>query len=109
MAEYEIISQFTEDAYAKEDRICDRPVCRAKIRKGEPCFYVATIEPGQPGHNVCASCHAHYKKNPATSVRPTHRAEQLRLFTSAWGSINDRAPDLRTIQQLVNAAQRKCE
>ncbi|KAG2134629.1 hypothetical protein BD769DRAFT_1665069 [Suillus cothurnatus] len=107
MAEYEIISQFTEDAYAKEDHICDRPVCRAKIRKGEPCFYVATIEPGQPGRNVCASCHAHYKKNPATSVRPTHRAEQLCLFTSARGSINDRAPDLCTIQQSVNAAQWK--
>jgi hypothetical protein len=110
MAEYEIVSQFTEDAYAKEDRICDRPVCRAKIRKGDPCFYVATIEPGQPGRNVCAPCYSHYKKNPATSVRPTRRAEQLRPFASAQGSINDRvAPDMRAIQQSVNAAQRKCE
>ncbi|KAG2344991.1 hypothetical protein BDR05DRAFT_998601 [Suillus weaverae] len=108
MAEYEIVSQFTEDAYAKEDHICDRPVCRAKIRKGDPCFYVATIEPGQPGRNVCAPCYSHYKKNPATSVRPTRRAEQLRPFASAQGSINDRVtPDMRAIQQSVNAAQRK--
>jgi hypothetical protein len=91
MAEYEIVSQFTEDAYAKEDCICDRPVCRAKIRKGDPCFYVVTIEPGQPGRNVCAPCYSHYKKNPATSVRPTRRAEQLRPFASAQGSINDRS------------------
>ncbi|KAG1730994.1 hypothetical protein EDB19DRAFT_1912656 [Suillus lakei] len=108
MAEYEIISQFTEDAYAKEDRICDRPVCRAKIRKGDPCFNVATIEPGQPGCNVCAPCYSHYKKNPATSVRPTRRTEQLRPFASAQGSNNDRvAPDMRAIQQSVNAAQWK--
>ncbi|KAG1831404.1 hypothetical protein EV424DRAFT_1343134 [Suillus variegatus] len=33
MAEYEVISQFSEDAYAKEKHICDCPVCRAKIRK----------------------------------------------------------------------------
>ncbi|KAG2028798.1 hypothetical protein BDR03DRAFT_1019335 [Suillus americanus] len=99
MAEYEIVSQFTEDTYAKEDRICDRPVCRAKIKKGEPCFYVATINPGQLGCNVCALCYSHYKKNLATSVRPTRRAEQLHP--------NRVIPDLHTIQQLVNAAQCK--
>jgi hypothetical protein len=71
MSDYELLTQYTEDAYAKADRICDRPSCQADIRTGEPCFYIATIEPGQHGRYVCASCHVHYGKKRATSVRPT--------------------------------------
>ncbi|KAG2738583.1 hypothetical protein P692DRAFT_20758678, partial [Suillus brevipes Sb2] len=97
MSDYELLTQYTEDAYAKADRICDRPSCQATIRTGEPCFYIATIEPGQRGCYVCASCHSHYGKKRATSVRPTGgRTSQYRI-----------PPDPRTIQQSVNAAQRK--
>ncbi|KAG1780220.1 hypothetical protein EV702DRAFT_1043073 [Suillus placidus] len=78
MSDYELLAQYTEDAYAKEDRICDRPSCMANIRTGEPCFYVATIEPGQ--------------------LRPTGRTLQSQGHTP---------PDPCTIQQLVNAAQRR--
>ncbi|KAG2335574.1 hypothetical protein BDR05DRAFT_1006665 [Suillus weaverae] len=98
MSDYELLTQYTEDAYAKEDRICDRPSCMANIRTGEPCFYVATIEPGQRGRYVCESCHLHYKNKRATSVRPTGRTLQ---------SQGHAPPDPRTIQQLVNAAQRR--
>lgn len=99
MSDYELLTQYTEDAYAKADRICDRPSCQATIRTGEPCFYIATIEPGQRGRYVCASCHSHYGKKRATSVRPTGgRTSQYRI-----------PPDPRTIQQSVNAAQRKCK
>ncbi|KAG1802974.1 uncharacterized protein BJ212DRAFT_1304753 [Suillus subaureus] len=108
MIEYKIVSQFTEDTYAKEDHICNHPVCRAKIRKGMPYFYVATIEPGQPECNLCVSYHAHYKKNPVTLVRPIHQAEKPCPFASAQGSINNHIPDLCAIQQLVNTAKQKC-
>jgi hypothetical protein len=47
MASYELASQFTEDAFAKEDLICERSACAAKILKGDPCFYIATIVVGQ--------------------------------------------------------------
>ncbi|KAG2136840.1 hypothetical protein BD769DRAFT_1664377 [Suillus cothurnatus] len=55
MASHELVSQFTEDTFANEDRICERSACAAKIWKGEPCFYIATIVVGKR----------------ATSVRPT--------------------------------------
>ncbi|KAG1902498.1 uncharacterized protein F5891DRAFT_1186621 [Suillus fuscotomentosus] len=99
MSDYELLTQYTEDAYAKEDRICDRPSCMANIRTGEPCFYVATIEPGQRGRYVCESCHLHYENKRATSVRPTGN----RTLQSQGRA----PPDPRTIQQLVNAAQRR--
>jgi hypothetical protein len=68
---YELVSQFTEDAFAAADRICERPSCRSIIKAGEPCLYVATIEPGQPGRKVCAACYARYEMKAATSRRPT--------------------------------------
>jgi hypothetical protein len=70
MSGYELISQFTEDAFAKEDRICERPTCGSRILKGEPCHYVATVDPGNPGRRVCASCYARYEKKLATCARP---------------------------------------
>ncbi|KAG2352477.1 hypothetical protein BDR07DRAFT_1480291 [Suillus spraguei] len=71
MASYELASQFTEDAFAKEDLICERSACAAKILKGDPCFYIATIVIGQRGRFVCATCHRHYQGKAATSMRPT--------------------------------------
>ncbi|KAG1879968.1 hypothetical protein F4604DRAFT_1922644 [Suillus subluteus] len=99
MSDYELLTQYTEDAYAKEDQICDRPSCMANIRTGEPCFYVATIEPGQRGRYVCESCHLHYENKQATSVRPTG--------SRTLQSQGRAPPNPRTIQQLVNAAQRR--
>ncbi|KIK74233.1 hypothetical protein PAXRUDRAFT_791481 [Paxillus rubicundulus Ve08.2h10] len=84
---FKLVSQFMEDVFAKEDCICDRPSCKAKIKAGEPCFYVATIDPGQPGRHVCAPCYFQYRKKAATS--------------------SHLCPDPQTIQQSVNAAQRK--
>ncbi|KAG2150989.1 uncharacterized protein EDB93DRAFT_1276702 [Suillus bovinus] len=71
MASYELASQFTEDVFAKEDLICERSACAAKILKGDPCFYIATIVIGQRGRFVCATCHRHYQGKAATSMRPT--------------------------------------
>ncbi|KAG1808361.1 hypothetical protein EV424DRAFT_1543509 [Suillus variegatus] len=71
MASYELASQFTEDVFAKEDLICERSACAAKILKGDPCFYIATIVIGQRGRFVCATCHQHYQGKAATSMRPT--------------------------------------
>ncbi|KAG0692869.1 hypothetical protein DFH29DRAFT_881978, partial [Suillus ampliporus] len=62
------------------------PVLR-KIRKGEPCFYIATIVVGQRGHFVCGACHRHYEGKRATSVRPSVQR-----------------PDAQVIQQNINAA-----
>jgi hypothetical protein len=69
MSQFELVSQFTEDAYAMEDHLCERPTCRLKIAKGAPCFYVATIEPEKPGRHVCGPCYARYQTKVATSVR----------------------------------------
>ncbi|KAG1908078.1 uncharacterized protein F5891DRAFT_1181105 [Suillus fuscotomentosus] len=73
MSNYELVSQYTEDAFAKEDWLCQHPACGANIAKGDPCFYVATIEHGKPGHYVCGPCHECYQKKAATSVRPAVR------------------------------------
>jgi len=79
---HELVSQYTEDAIANEDRVCDRPACRAPIQKGEPCHYVATVNPGQTGHQVCGACLGHYQKKAATHVRPTGNYLLSGLWTS---------------------------
>ncbi|KAG1740217.1 uncharacterized protein EDB91DRAFT_1248542 [Suillus paluster] len=97
MAEHmntKLVSQFTEDVYATEDRICERPSCGIQIRAGEPCLYIATINPGQVGWHVCAACYARYENKRATSRRPT---------ASSYHTI----PNPHIIWQSVNAAQRK--
>ncbi|KAG1726456.1 hypothetical protein EDB19DRAFT_1944811 [Suillus lakei] len=89
MASYELASQFTEDVFAKEDLICECSACAAKILKGDPCFYIATIVIGQHGRFVCATCHRHYQGKAATSMRPT--AQRLNPQGNAqviWQNIN---------------------
>ncbi|KAI5998324.1 hypothetical protein F5J12DRAFT_784910 [Pisolithus orientalis] len=61
-----LITQFTEDVFTKEDRICQQSWCQALIHKGEPFLYVATYDPAQPGKFVCEACHRWYKNKPAT-------------------------------------------
>ncbi|KIK32531.1 hypothetical protein CY34DRAFT_101312 [Suillus luteus UH-Slu-Lm8-n1] len=78
MSQFELISQFTEDAYATEDCLCKHPTCRLKIAKGAPCFYVATIEPEKPGRHVCGPCYACYQTKVATSVRSVITVGTLR-------------------------------
>jgi len=78
MAEHtntELISQFTGDAYATEDRYCECLSCGIYIKVGEPCLYVATINPGQVGRHVCAACYSRYKNKRATSRRPKPTSE----------------------------------
>ncbi|KAG1740962.1 hypothetical protein EDB19DRAFT_1974957 [Suillus lakei] len=111
MPEFELISQFTEDAFATEDRVCERPVCRARIAKGDPCFYVGTVDPGKPGRYVCGPCHAHYLRMPATSVRPTAvfaaASSRSASMSSAAPQLSHPFPDPHMIRKTVNAAQRK--
>jgi hypothetical protein len=98
MASLEVFTQFTEDAIAQEDRVCQRPSCAAKIRKGEPCHYIATVVHGQPGRFVCGACYQRYQRKAATGVRPSG----VRLA-------GRHSPDLQDIRQSVNAAQRSCQ
>ncbi|KAG2158617.1 uncharacterized protein EDB93DRAFT_1100274 [Suillus bovinus] len=93
MPEFELISQFTEDVFAAEDRVCECPVCRARIAKGDPCFYVGTVDPGKPGRYVCAVF-------TAAGSRPAS-------MSSAAPQISHTFPDPCTIWQTVNTTQRK--
>ncbi|KAI5995436.1 hypothetical protein EDD15DRAFT_2195458 [Pisolithus albus] len=77
----EVSTQFTEDAFAKQDHYCEWPKCGALIHQGEPEFYIATIEPGQ------------LRKTDA--ARPANTA-----------LANHVPPDALRIQKSVNAAQR---
>ena len=64
----DLVMQFTEDAFAKDDRVCQRSKCKVLIRKGEPCHYVAAYNPAQPSKFVCAECYGWYKNKPATTA-----------------------------------------
>ncbi|KIJ61403.1 hypothetical protein HYDPIDRAFT_31274 [Hydnomerulius pinastri MD-312] len=86
----ELVTQFTEDACAQEDRPCGRTVCQVLIRKGEPCFYVAPNNPTLPGREVCVACYEYYKK---------------KLATTMWPRNTQGLPDPQSIRQSVNAAQ----
>ncbi|KAG1784918.1 uncharacterized protein HD556DRAFT_1314653 [Suillus plorans] len=107
MSNYELVSQYTEDAFAKEDRLCQRPACGTNIAKGDPCFYVATIEHGKPGRYVCGPCHEHYQKKAATSVRPAVRPTPGSASGGSSGFAGRGPPDPHVIRQSVNAGQRK--
>ena len=65
----DLITQFTEDAFAKADMVCQWTRCQASIQKGEPCHYVAAYDPTQPGRFVCRECYKWYKNKPATTAR----------------------------------------
>ncbi|KAG1732589.1 hypothetical protein EDB19DRAFT_1831293 [Suillus lakei] len=95
MVSLEVFTQFTEDAIAQEDHVCQCPSCAAKICKGEPCHYIATVVHGQPGRFVCGACYQHYQRKAATGVQPSG----VRLA-------GRHSPDLQNIWQSVNAAQR---
>ncbi|KAG0693447.1 hypothetical protein DFH29DRAFT_1007292 [Suillus ampliporus] len=105
----ELVSQFTEDTYAKEDRICEQPTCAAKILKGDPCFYIATIDPNKPGCFVCGSCHLRYQKKAATTVRPSSQGIGFRMPSTDQYQPPRPLPDLHGIRRSVNAAQRTGE
>ena len=69
---HDLVTQFTEDAFAKEDRVCQRSKCKALIRRGDPCHYVAAYNPAQPGKFVCVECFRWYQNKPATTARAHH-------------------------------------
>lgn len=94
MASLELFTQFTEDAVAQEDCVCQCPSCATKIRKGEPCFYIATVAHGQPGCFVCGACYQRYQRKASTGVRP-----------SGVRPAGRHSPDPQDIRQSVNAAQ----
>ncbi|KAI6094249.1 hypothetical protein EDD16DRAFT_1522532 [Pisolithus croceorrhizus] len=74
--ELEIISQFTEDAVASQDMICQHPSCGKFIPKGDLCYYITTINPAKPGHLVCKSCLDWYSRKLSTTVRTRAPVEQ---------------------------------
>ncbi|KAG1890173.1 hypothetical protein F4604DRAFT_1673643 [Suillus subluteus] len=84
----ELVSQFTEDAVAQEDCNCDRPACRKRILKNDPCHYVANMIPGQPGRFVCEACFVGYQRKISLSVRPSARRAPLILSQSIPTTIN---------------------
>ncbi|KIK78265.1 hypothetical protein PAXRUDRAFT_164433 [Paxillus rubicundulus Ve08.2h10] len=79
----ELITQFTEDAFAKEDRVCQRSSCQVRIQMGEPCHYVMGHNVTQPGKYVCGTCFLWYRHKPATTV---HR--QNMGTTNGMSSVN---------------------
>ncbi|KAG1887221.1 hypothetical protein F4604DRAFT_1675228 [Suillus subluteus] len=78
-------------------RICERPSCRAQINKGQPCYYVQTIEPGKAGCHVCAACYARYQTKSVTSMkRPTASYPSSSAPSTA---ASDHRPDPQMIRQ----------
>lgn len=104
----EVSSQFTEDAFAKQDRYCEWPKCGVLICQGEPQYYIATIKPGQQRRRVCSSCNLHYLRKPATTVHKTAavQSDQVRTSSANNARTDYARPDPHKIQQSVNAAQR---
>ncbi|KAI5997270.1 hypothetical protein F5J12DRAFT_785209 [Pisolithus orientalis] len=85
-----LITQFTEDVFTKEDRICQQSWCQALICKGKPCLYVVSYDPAQPGKFICEVCHRWYKNKPATI---------------AWAQNTNALPDPQYIHQSISTAQ----
>ncbi|KAH7902792.1 hypothetical protein BJ138DRAFT_1108235, partial [Hygrophoropsis aurantiaca] len=83
----ELAAEFTEDAVALADRLCERVNClQPNIRRGDPCHYIGTMAP------VPSSSHSMTSYTPPESSGP-----RLNLL----------AADVESIRRSVNAAQRK--
>ncbi|KAG1811330.1 hypothetical protein EV424DRAFT_1542551 [Suillus variegatus] len=101
----ELVSQFTEDAVAQEDRICDRPACCRRIVKNDPCHYVANMILGQPGHFVCETCYVGYRQKILSSVQPSGQRAPLTQSMQRLGM--SCLPDPQIRHQSMNDTQRK--
>ena len=106
----DLVTQFTEDAFATQDRICQRSKCQAPIQRGEPCHYVAAYDSTQPGKFVCEACYRWYKSKPATTIR----AQVNRMCRCVDYSLSFKCltkisqvpvPDPWDIRQSISAAQ----
>ncbi|KAL4067086.1 hypothetical protein V8B97DRAFT_1919298 [Scleroderma yunnanense] len=64
----DLVTQFTEDAFTKEDHVCQQSKCQVPIQKGNPCHYIAAYNPAQPSKFVCGACYQWYKNKPATTA-----------------------------------------
>ena len=104
----DIVMQFTEDTFAREDRVCQWSRCQAPIRKGDPCRYVAAYDPAQPGKFVCGACYRWYKNKPATTVRAQNMNGVCpNLIYKTQINISSVLPDPQSIRQCISAAQSK--
>ncbi|KAG1890317.1 hypothetical protein F4604DRAFT_1914864 [Suillus subluteus] len=102
----ELVSQFTEDAVAKEDRDCKRLACRWRIFKNDPCHYIANMIPGQPGRLVRATIiltDHNVKVGHLTAVRHVPLTQSMQRPPGMSRPLLD--PSI--IRQSVNDAQRK--
>lgn len=108
----DLVTQFTEDAFAQEDRVCQRSRCLALIRKGSPCHYVSAYDPAQPGKFICVECYRWYQNKPATTARRADHTKGnptfLKFYLALCSNLLLSAlPDPQSIRQSVTAAQSK--
>ncbi|KAF8834423.1 hypothetical protein BDN67DRAFT_985328 [Paxillus ammoniavirescens] len=93
-----LITQFTEDVFAKEDRVCQRLSCQVRIQMGEPCHYVMGHDVTQPGKYMCGTCFLWYWHKPATAVRRQNMGTTNALPITAL-------PDPKIVHQSVSDSQ----
>ena len=105
----DIVMQFTEDAFAWEDRVCQWSSCQVPIRKGDPCHYVAAYDPTQPGKFVCGACYRWYKNKPATTIQQAQNTNGAfpDLICQTQINISSVLPDPQAIRWCISAAQNK--
>ena len=105
----DLVTQFTEDAFAQEDRVCQRSSCQALIRKGSPCHYVSAYDPAQPGRFVCGECYRWYQKKPATTARRADHTKGNLMFCLALcpNFLLSALPDPQSIRRSVTASRSK--
>ena len=85
-----LVTQFTEDAQATEDRTCGHLECKCEkklIQKGEPIHYIASLNPAQPGKFVCDNCLVHYQKTLATTMRQSTGASSKSVCLHGYNCI----------------------
>ncbi|KAL4074887.1 hypothetical protein V8B97DRAFT_2022499 [Scleroderma yunnanense] len=74
----ELITQFTEDTFAKENRVCQWSQCQALIHRGNTCYYVAAYDPTQPSKFVCEACYMWLQTQiPSVLPDPQHICQSI--------------------------------
>ena len=109
----DLVTQFTEDAFTQEDRVCQRSRCQALIRKGSPCHYVSAYNPAQPGKFVCGECYQWYQKKPATTTWQVDYTKdnptllKFDLLAHCSNLLLSALPDPQTIRRSITASWSK--
>ncbi|KAG2053036.1 hypothetical protein BDR06DRAFT_972523 [Suillus hirtellus] len=83
---YMVFMYLMRYVFTKDDRVCEHPACSSKILKGDPCFYVTTVDPETPGHYMISGQVSYNSETPLESATMGTLASGYSEHHASYGS-----------------------